>query len=371
MSDDSSEAPVKPSECPTDVWNSLHDIIAETEALDENDQNYNNYVIPIKIPNMQDKENLSEQANKEKLSFASNNANETDILLEIIDVDVEGRPIEREGEVIIQNPNEHENSEVTKSRKRKRNEKMWKQNVRKRGRQSGKENGTSLKGLEQRKKNEDLLGKDEDRHFLLSLLADFNRVPIEKKLDVKLAIIQAIKSAILPTHGAAVPHTPYFSETYPIHPSAFFIPPQPYSNVPQHFNQIPQSPHTFQQNNQILQSQHTQKSYQMPPSPHTSQEINQIPQSPHTSQKINQTPQSPHTSQQINQIPQSPQTSQRNNPIPQSSHTSQQNYQLPQFPSTQHNLQQKILTPLQFPFSVESSDNMSTDGSIVDLLTEY
>lgn len=180
--------------------------------------------------------------------------------------------------------------------------------------------------LDQRQKNENLLDKDEDRHFLLSLLADFKRVPVEKKLDVKLAIIQSIKSATLPTHGSDVIHKPYSSEPYPIHPSAFFPPPQPYSNIPsysknfQHIQIAPPTctPQDSQQNNQAIP----------------------ILASPQTSQQINQT---------------GPHNYQLNNP-------------LSQFGSAQ----QIIIIPLESPLSAESCDTIiSTDGSYVDLLTDY
>ncbi|CAH1959722.1 unnamed protein product [Acanthoscelides obtectus] len=56
--------------------------------------------------------------------------------------------------------------------------------------------------LAQRQTNDIMLDNDGDRHFLLSLLPDFRRVPIDKKMDVKLAMIQSIKSALLPTQSA-------------------------------------------------------------------------------------------------------------------------------------------------------------------------
>ncbi|CAH1957178.1 unnamed protein product [Acanthoscelides obtectus] len=52
--------------------------------------------------------------------------------------------------------------------------------------------------LAQQQTNDIMLDNDGDRHFLLSLLPDFRRVPIDKKMDVKLAMIQSIKSALLP-----------------------------------------------------------------------------------------------------------------------------------------------------------------------------
>lgn len=63
--------------------------------------------------------------------------------------------------------------------------------------------------IRRRDENELKLGQNEDRHFLLSLLADFQRIPIEKKMDVKLAIMQAIKVATTPTPPIFNPYISY------------------------------------------------------------------------------------------------------------------------------------------------------------------
>lgn len=63
--------------------------------------------------------------------------------------------------------------------------------------------------LERRTQQETVIDNDVDRHFLLSLLGDFKRVPIEKKMDVKLAIIQAINSAITSSHSSSTLCNPY------------------------------------------------------------------------------------------------------------------------------------------------------------------
>lgn len=52
--------------------------------------------------------------------------------------------------------------------------------------------------ISQRDTHEKCLEDDDDRHFLLSLLGDFKRLPIEKKLDVKIEVIRAIRAAIKP-----------------------------------------------------------------------------------------------------------------------------------------------------------------------------
>lgn len=91
--------------------------------------------------------------------------------------------------------------------------------------------------LEQRQANDTLLDNDGDRHFLLSLLPDFRRVPIDKKMDVKLAMIQSIKSAILPTQSTLnnYNHIQYLS-TYPSAPNlpSTHFPIYPSPSLPPH-----------------------------------------------------------------------------------------------------------------------------------------
>ncbi|CAH1109762.1 unnamed protein product [Psylliodes chrysocephalus] len=98
------------------------------------------------------------------------------------------------------------------------------------------------KSIEQRQKNEMVLDNDADRHFLLSFLPDFKKVPDDKKMDLKMVIIQSIKSAQLTTQAAFTPYnyiqplTLHFSSPNPL----------PQQNVPtyslsQHFSDYPSS----------------------------------------------------------------------------------------------------------------------------------
>jgi hypothetical protein len=76
--------------------------------------------------------------------------------------------------------------------------------------------------INQRNTNEKMLEQDEDRHFFLFLLRDFKRVPVERKMDVKLTIMQAIKAAIVstpPTFNSYVTHPP---QCYSNPPSSFY-----------------------------------------------------------------------------------------------------------------------------------------------------
>ncbi|VEN51094.1 unnamed protein product [Callosobruchus maculatus] len=84
--------------------------------------------------------------------------------------------------------------------------------------------------IEQRQRNEILLDNDGDRHFLLSLLPDFRRVPVDKKMDVKLEMIQLIKSALTPFQSLYAYknlHVPFNPSIHPGPSAAQHFPTQP------------------------------------------------------------------------------------------------------------------------------------------------
>ncbi|CAH1979213.1 unnamed protein product [Acanthoscelides obtectus] len=101
--------------------------------------------------------------------------------------------------------------------------------------------------LAQRQTNDIMLDNDGDRHFLLSLLPDFRRVPIDKKMDVKLAMIQSIKSALLPTQSAFnynhVQHLPFYPSA-PNPPSTQHLPIHKSSSSQVHVYGHPSSTHS-------------------------------------------------------------------------------------------------------------------------------
>ncbi|CAH1984594.1 unnamed protein product [Acanthoscelides obtectus] len=102
--------------------------------------------------------------------------------------------------------------------------------------------------LAQRQTNDIMLDNDGDRHFLLSLLPDFRRVPIDKKMDVKLAMIQSIKSALLPTQSAFnynhVQHLPFYPSA-PNPPSTQHLPIHKSSSSQVHVYGHPSSTHSY------------------------------------------------------------------------------------------------------------------------------
>nr|CAH7723737.1 unnamed protein product [Callosobruchus chinensis] len=101
--------------------------------------------------------------------------------------------------------------------------------------------------IEQRQRNDILLDTDGDRHFLLSLLPDFRRVPIDKKMDVKLGMIQLIKSALTPIQSHFPynnPHLPFHPFTQPGPPPAQHFPTQPSYSSQLHSLDHPPSNHS-------------------------------------------------------------------------------------------------------------------------------
>jgi hypothetical protein len=79
------------------------------------------------------------------------------------------------------------------------------------------------KSLKWRQEKDDSLEKDPDRLFLLSLLEDFKKVPINKKAAVKIAIIKAIDDGTI--------EHPYRPPFEPIN----YPPPTPVQNTSLHY----------------------------------------------------------------------------------------------------------------------------------------
>jgi hypothetical protein len=81
-----------------------------------------------------------------------------------------------------------------------------------RKRKKGDEADTQLadvlaKSLKWKQEKEEILEQDADRLFLLSLLEDFKKVPINQKAAVKIAIIQAIEDGRI-EHPCNPPYEP-------------------------------------------------------------------------------------------------------------------------------------------------------------------
>lgn len=86
--------------------------------------------------------------------------------------------------------------------------------------------------LKARQLNETRLNEDDDRNFLLSLVGDLKKVDPERKMSVKLQIMQVINQGIAPTP------TPAYSSYYP--PQSFpTAPPVHHSYYPTGLQQTP------------------------------------------------------------------------------------------------------------------------------------